>query len=147
MKNPVTPVGIEPSTFRFVAQRLNHCATAVPPYHKYRFFFLEVWNGQGVALITHAHLLPTFTLSWAHPLLFQWTLRGEFYLDVRRHVVIYRGQWRNKNSQSNNLTTPLIATVLAMSLDCHLTRGGEKNLMIAMCVFPVLLVQYTIMER
>jgi hypothetical protein len=25
----MTPFGIEPATFRFVAQRLNHCATAV----------------------------------------------------------------------------------------------------------------------
>ena len=30
MKNPLTPVGIEPATFRFVAQHLNHCATSVP---------------------------------------------------------------------------------------------------------------------
>ena len=26
----MTPSGIEPATFRFVAQRLNHCATADP---------------------------------------------------------------------------------------------------------------------
>ena len=26
----MTPAGVEPATFRFVAQRLNHCATAVP---------------------------------------------------------------------------------------------------------------------
>ena len=26
----MTPAGIEPVTFRFVAQHLNHCATAVP---------------------------------------------------------------------------------------------------------------------
>ena len=26
----MTPVGIEPVTFRFVTQHLNHCATAVP---------------------------------------------------------------------------------------------------------------------
>ena len=31
MKNPLTPAGIEPATFRFVAQHFNHCATAVPP--------------------------------------------------------------------------------------------------------------------
>jgi len=30
MKYPLTPAGIEPATFRFVAQHLNHCATAVP---------------------------------------------------------------------------------------------------------------------
>jgi len=27
----MTPAGIEPATFRFVAHHLNHCATAVPP--------------------------------------------------------------------------------------------------------------------
>jgi len=32
MKYPITPAGIEPATFRFVAQHLNHCATAVPHY-------------------------------------------------------------------------------------------------------------------
>ena len=38
MKNPLTPAGIDPATFRFVAQHLNHCATAVsinvPAYNK-----------------------------------------------------------------------------------------------------------------
>ena len=29
-KIPMTPSGIEPATFQFVAQRLNHCTTAVP---------------------------------------------------------------------------------------------------------------------
>jgi len=29
-KIPMTPAAIEPATFRFVAQHLNHCATAVP---------------------------------------------------------------------------------------------------------------------
>jgi hypothetical protein len=28
----MTPAGIEPATFRFVAKRLNHCATAVPVF-------------------------------------------------------------------------------------------------------------------
>jgi len=29
----MTPFGIEPATLRFVAQHLNHCATAVPLPH------------------------------------------------------------------------------------------------------------------
>jgi len=29
MKNPLTPAGIEPAAFRFVAQHLNHSVTAV----------------------------------------------------------------------------------------------------------------------
>jgi len=32
---PMTPAGIEPATFRFVAQHLNHCATAVPLLEQY----------------------------------------------------------------------------------------------------------------
>jgi len=30
LKNPMTSAGIEPATFQFVAQHLNHCATVVP---------------------------------------------------------------------------------------------------------------------
>jgi len=30
MKIPLTPAVVEPATFRFIAQQLNHCATAVP---------------------------------------------------------------------------------------------------------------------
>ena len=36
----MTPSGIEPATFRFVAQPLNHCATAVPGVKMDRFKFL-----------------------------------------------------------------------------------------------------------
>ena len=35
----MTPSGIEPATFRFVAQHLNHCATAVPSHQQYRLYF------------------------------------------------------------------------------------------------------------
>ena len=60
MKNPLTPAGIEPATFRFVAQHLNHCATAVPSVIKVQehvhlqvgteIAFYEKCNDTGVTL-------------------------------------------------------------------------------------------------
>ena len=41
---PVTPSGIEPATFRFVAQHLNHCATAVPSNGKVGLRPLAFWD-------------------------------------------------------------------------------------------------------
>ena len=38
MKNPLTQAGIEPATFRFVAQHLNHCTTAVPLHVNYGLY-------------------------------------------------------------------------------------------------------------
>ena len=35
MKSPLTLTGIEPAAFRFVAQHLKHCATAVSIYCEY----------------------------------------------------------------------------------------------------------------
>ena len=42
MKNPLTPAGIEPATFRFVAQHLNHWATAVPTWYLSQ---ISGWHG------------------------------------------------------------------------------------------------------
>ena len=43
MKKPLTPSGIESATFRFVAQHLNHCATA----------FVAQRVGRSIALLFH----------------------------------------------------------------------------------------------
>ena len=43
-KIPMIPSGIEPATLRFVAQHLNHCATAVP-------------NSKYIVLLFNLHLL------------------------------------------------------------------------------------------
>ena len=37
----MTPAGIQPATFRFVAQHLNHCVTAVPLYIYIYIYSLE----------------------------------------------------------------------------------------------------------
>jgi len=43
----MTPAGIEPATFRFVAQHLNHCATAVPLIYIY---IVRTWQKTGYVL-------------------------------------------------------------------------------------------------
>jgi len=48
MKNPLPSAGIEPATFWFVAQHLNHCATAVPHIQgkgKGKVILLQAWSG------------------------------------------------------------------------------------------------------
>ena len=37
----MTPAGIEPATFQFVAQHLNHCATVTPKMYNIKFHHLS----------------------------------------------------------------------------------------------------------
>jgi len=46
MKKPLTPAGIEPVTYRFVAQHLNHSATAVPTRPRYLRDMISGSHGQ-----------------------------------------------------------------------------------------------------
>jgi hypothetical protein len=58
-KNPMTPSGIEPATFRFVAQHLNHCATISGPLCTIGTgSFLGVNYGRGVLLTTQPLQVP-----------------------------------------------------------------------------------------
>ena len=45
MKNPMISAGIEPATSRFVAQHLNHCATAVPGMQKFDHIYVGFRDG------------------------------------------------------------------------------------------------------
>ena len=58
VKNPLTPARIEPATFRFVAQHLNHCATAVPSMLQYVIIlFISTCSRVRVQYVTPSALL------------------------------------------------------------------------------------------
>jgi len=66
-KIPMIPAGIEPATFWFVAQHLNHCATAVPPVAYRPTKFAEAWILRIQAVHRGSHgdvLMPTGHNCW-----------------------------------------------------------------------------------
>jgi len=67
----MAPAGIEPATFRFVAQHLNHCATAVPTLFlcKVRIFrrclfTLHVSGYTRMSFVRRVHFLTDFNEIW-----------------------------------------------------------------------------------
>ena len=83
----MTPSGIEPATFRFVAQHLNHCATAVPIPIRY----YGTQNRPYVPDFTHTSTVRlTATATYFHAP----GQRGE------------QETWRHKTTPINSLTIP-----------------------------------------
>ena len=62
MKNPLTPAGIEPAIFRFVAQHLNHCATAVP-FHHVCWTHSEARTGTQILVALHLYVASRISRS------------------------------------------------------------------------------------
>ena len=65
----MTPAGVEPATFRFVAQYLNHCATAVPVLIKY------MYNLCYICIYIYANLFFGWIMLF-YIALFYWTYEG-----------------------------------------------------------------------
>ena len=68
-KIPLTPSGIEPATFRFVAQHPNHCATAVPTH----WLIIQL----NYSITVRLYWFPCF-LSDNHPTPPQWIRTSSF---------------------------------------------------------------------
>ena len=58
----MTPSGIEPETFRFVAGHLNHCATAVPLLNGYWGYFTG-YSGRDMKLTSSLRLAQRIRIS------------------------------------------------------------------------------------
>jgi hypothetical protein len=64
MKNSsVTPTGIHPATFRFLAQCLNHCATAFPRYVR-KGSWISIFNDFVSRTNGNGHELQSYHKTW-----------------------------------------------------------------------------------
>jgi len=73
----MTPAGIEPATFRFVTQHLNHCTTAVPSTEEVLVNIVDITHAKPLK-----NVFVTIMQFYCYRLLFNNT--------VRNITVIYR---------------------------------------------------------
>ena len=81
MKNPLTLAGIAPATFSFVAQHLNHCATAIPN----KIMYIHIYS--------HSQLLTT-------------VMKVRIYKTLAKHTLMYgRKLWTLTQSDESKQHT------------------------------------------
>ena len=97
LKNPLTPAGMEPASFRFVVQHLNHCATAVP------HGFVDFLNIQCIR-----HFCSNLRKIWRFQLIIMRICKNSF----SRSQVIWQTAKTSKNFYLNCHHTALFYVVL-----------------------------------
>ena len=128
MKYPLT-AGIEPATFRIVAQHLNHCTTAVPTGWAVRTFkirnWVTLWTVQSVAswwwLSSDMQLLPELNTNFEQSASYSLILRDAWHIYTDVSLDVYQSTrhaiWvsLNKGARSQNLqlrTSQILITLL-----------------------------------
>jgi len=108
------PAGIEPATFLFVAQHLNHCATAINSSTVCIFFFTfwckihdEIWRGESIytsntSTVSHS----TTTNRWYSWNVAQWQgptapIHGNYF----RFTRVLNCRWKEKAASEALVTT------------------------------------------
>ena len=122
-KIPMTPDGIQPATFRFVAQHLNHCATAVPTV-EVLWFNILVFTPLAIFFQVLAQQFYTFSVSSSF--LLTWIL----FCHIRRSL------WSKKRTSDVETasTLPSICLVTATKQSfgfwCFAGPASQYNLSI-----------------
>jgi len=84
-KIPMTPAGFKPATFRFVAQHLNNCATAVPHTHTHTHTHIYIY------IYTHIHTyFNNETLSNLHRKAFKCIIYINFFAASNNCLVLQK---------------------------------------------------------
>ena len=115
-KIPVTPSGIEPATFRFVAQHLNHCATAVPvrPYYatlliiRYTADLLQIYRCTDLVLSLNIREMKKCMLRCSYLVTMTFYFARAFCVFAHRYSYTNRKRAKPKKVFSNQCYTIMI---------------------------------------
>ena len=81
-KNPLTPAGIEPVTFRFVAQHINRCATAGPTHSQFVYLLL-IHCKSGCTKSSRCYVISSLSVLLNH-----FTVHNAVFIHAIQHIYI-----------------------------------------------------------